>query len=297
MTSPPDRRHRRSSSLAAAPALALLALAAVVGVVAPAAAQAPPRIDASYRLGAADRVRVSVAEAPEFGVEGTLTAAGTLAVPVVGDVEAAGRTAAELAAEIERLLEADYLARATVTVEVLDVNARTVSVLGAVARPGSYGFAGDWTLLEAIGAAGGFSQDRGNTVRVVRHAENGLSDQITLPLADLVERADPRLDLPIYPNDVIHVERVRRVTIYLLGEVATTGAMELPSTGSITLLTAIARAGGLTERASPRITIKRRGPDGLITDLQAHYKRILAGRDPDVELVDGDLIVVAESFF
>jgi protein involved in polysaccharide export with SLBB domain len=275
-----------------------LTVALCLGAALPAAAQAPARVEADYRLGASDRVAVTVAEAPQLGVpEGTIAADGTLTLPVVGAVPAAGRTAEELAAEIEQRLEADYLARATVAVEVLDVQARTVSVLGAVAKPGSYGFAGDWTVLEAIGAAGGLASEHGNTVRIVRHAENGLSDQITLPLADLVERADARLDVPLAPNDVIHVERLRKVTILLVGEVATRGAIELDGRTPVTLLGLIARAGGLTERASPRLTIKRRGADGLLTDIEAHYKRILSGRDPDVELVDGDMIVVAESFF
>lgn len=284
------------------PALALVAacaaLAAGAGLHAPpAAAQEGLRVGSDYRLGPDDRVKVTVAEAPQLGVEGTVSPAGTLTVPVVGAVPATGLTAAELAAELERRLEADYLARATVTVEVLDVQARTVSVLGAVVRPGAYGFAGDWTVLEAIGAAGGLAPDRGNTVRIVRHAENGLSDQITLPLADLVGRADPRLDLPLAPNDVVHVERATKVTILLVGEIATKGAIELDSTSPVTLLTVIARAGGLTERASPRVTIKRRGADGKVVDIEAHYKRILSGRDPDVELQDGDIIVVQESFF
>jgi polysaccharide export outer membrane protein len=276
---------------------ASLAACAALAAAPPAAAQAPPQVASSYRLGAADRVAVTVAEAPQLGFEGTLTAAGTIVVPVVGEVPAAGLTAAELAAELERRLEADYLARATVEVAVLEVQARTVSVLGAVKNPGSYGFAGDWTLLEAIGAAGGLAADRGNSVRVVRRADNGLSDQITLPLAGLIDRADARLNLPVAPNDVIHVERATKVTIYLLGEVGSVGAMEIPSTERMTLLTAIARAGGLTDRASPRITIKRRGADGRITDLHVHYKRILSGRDPDVELEDGDIVLVEESFF
>lgn len=276
---------------------ASLAVCAALAAAPPAAAQAPPRVADSYRLGAADRVAVTVAEAPELGFEGTLTAIGTIVAPAVGAVPAAGLTADELATELERLLEIDTLERATVEVEVLEVLARTVSVLGAVQNPGSYGFAGDWTLLEAIGAAGGLATDRGNSVHVVRRADNGLSDQITLPLAELVDRADARLNLPVAPNDVIRVERATKVTIYLLGEVAAAGAMELPSTERMTLLTAIARAGGLTDRASPRITIKRRGADGRITDLRVHYKRILSGRDADVELENGDIVLVEESFF
>ncbi|HEX2165223.1 MAG TPA: polysaccharide biosynthesis/export family protein, partial [Thermoanaerobaculia bacterium] len=169
----------------------LLALgAAACALSAAAQPAAPADTPAAYRLGPADRVQVKVAET-ELDLDARLSSGGTLAVPLLGDVPAAGLTAAELAAEIERRLEADYLARATVTVEVLEIQSKTVSVLGAVAKPGSYGVPGGWTLLQAIGAAGGLATDRGNTVRVVRHADNGLTDQITLSLDELVEQAAP----------------------------------------------------------------------------------------------------------
>jgi protein involved in polysaccharide export with SLBB domain len=87
------------------------------------------------------------------------------------------------------------------------------------------------------------------------------------------------------------------VTIYLLGEVSATGAMQFKSTEPVTLLTVIARAGGLTDRASPRLRVKRRDGDGMMQELQAHYGRILNGQEPDLELRDGDLVVVKESFF
>ncbi|HUO86556.1 MAG TPA: polysaccharide biosynthesis/export family protein [Thermoanaerobaculia bacterium] len=275
----------------------LLALAVSAAFVSAVAAQTTPRVSPGYRLGPSDRVRVQVEEAPSLSVEAAITAAGTLAVPVLGEVAAAGRTARELADEIAGLLEVDQLVRATVSVEILEIQARTVSVLGAVKNPGSYGYPGGWTLLEAIGAAGGFAADRGNTLRIVRQAENGLSDQLVLPLAELVGRSDSHNNVPIYPEDVIHVEQATKVTIYLLGEVASVGAMEMPTTQGVTLLTAIARAGGLTERASPRIKIKRANADGRLEEISVHYKRILSGRDPDFRLQDGDLIVVEESFF
>ena len=75
------------------------------------------------------------------------------------------------------------------------------------------------------------------------------------------------------------------------------GAVSFRSSERITVLTAIAHAGGLTDRASKRVLIKRAtgfsGPQEITVD----YKKILAGKEPDIELKQGDVIIVKESFF
>ena len=263
---------------------------------APALAQGPVA-SADYRLGPKDRLKVEVFEVPELNAEARVADDGTVTLPVLGAVPASGLTADELAASIEQRLEADYVNRATVRVELTEVLSKTVTVLGAVAKPGTLGHPGRWTLLEAITAAGGLTAEHGDVIRVQRRAANGLTDQVTLPLEDLAQRLDPSLNLPVFPDDVINVERTRTVTIYLLGEVTTAGAMQFKSTEPVTLLTVIARAGGLTDRASPKLRIKRRGDDGLMHEIEANYRRILDGQDPDLDLEDGDILVVKESFF
>lgn len=293
----PDRFRRRAAALLAATAAAVLgALAAP----APAAAQQRPLapvVSPDYRLGAQDRLRVEVFEVPELNTDARVAEDGSVTLPVIGAVPARGLTADELADAIESRLEATYVNRATVRVELTEVLSKTVTVLGAVARPGTLGHPGQWTLLEAITAAGGLAAEHGERVHVQRRAANGLTDQVSIPVDTLVGRMDPKVNLPVLPDDVINVERIRTVTIYLLGEVATAGALQFESSDPVTLLTVIARAGGLGERASPRLRIKRRGEDGLMQEIEAHYGRILDGKDPDLELRDGDLLVVKESFF
>ncbi len=99
----------------------------------------------------------------------------------------------------------------------------------------------------------------------------------------------------VYPNDVINVQGAPEITVYVLGEVATKGAVTLKGSDAATLLTAVARAGGLTDRASKKVLIKRdRGAikGGDRSQLPAHPFRL----DPDIDLLDGDLIVAKESF-
>jgi protein involved in polysaccharide export with SLBB domain len=89
----------------------------------------------------------------------------------------------------------------------------------------------------------------------------------------------------------------QEVVVYCLGEVAQPGALRFSSSERLTVLAAVARAGGLTARASRQILIKRTHRNGGEEEIQADYKRIVAGKDPDVELTAGDVLVVKESFF
>jgi len=170
-------------------------------------------------------------------------------------------------------------------------------VIGAVANPGNLDLSGRYTLMLAITAAGGLAENHGNTVYVRRRAENGLSAQLAIDLEELMIGDDPRLDIPIFANDVINIPATATITVYLLGEVVTQGALDFANSQRVTLLTAISRAGGLSDRAADKIVIRCQERDGSTREIQVDYKRIVNGRDPDLELADGDVIVVKESFF
>jgi protein involved in polysaccharide export with SLBB domain len=87
------------------------------------------------------------------------------------------------------------------------------------------------------------------------------------------------------------------VKVFCLGEVKNPGALEFDSDDRITLLSVIAKAGGLTDRASKTIRIKRKGPDGKDVETRVNYKAVIAGKQPDPTLKADDVVVVEESFF
>ncbi len=222
---------------------------------------------------------------------------GTISMPPLDDVQVAGLTEAEVAQKIKVLLEAKYAQRATVEVTVQEFRSRPISILGAVKNPGNLPFSGRWTLLEALTAVGGVDENHGSALYVLRRADNGLSDQVAISLDDLLVRADPRVNIPLLANDLINVPAAVSVIVYCLGAVTRPGAVDFKSTERITLLAAIARSGGLTDRAAKTIRIKRADATAGTPEIEADYKRILAGKDPDVELRQGDIVVVKESFF
>jgi polysaccharide biosynthesis/export protein len=257
---------------------------------------APPEARGSgYRIGPRDLLEIRVFETPELNVTRRVSEDGKINLPLVGDVEVAGMTETEAASKIKGVLEGKLLVRASVALQVQEFRSRPISVIGAVRQPGNLAFSGRWTLLEAITAAGGLTEGHGNLIYVLRRSDLGLSDQVAIPANDLLVRADPKVNIPILSGDLINVPSAVEVTIYCLGEIRQPGALSFKSSDRITLLSVIARAGGLTERASSKILIKREG--GAKSEVTADFKRILAGKEPDVELQPGDVVVVKESFF
>lgn len=262
------------------------------------ASSAPAQVGPSgYTIGPRDLLELQVYEVPELNVQRRVTENGIVRLPLLGDVPVQGLTVPELIDSLERLLEETYVERASVNVEVLEFRSRPISIIGAVRKPGDLGLPTGWTLLEALSAAGGLAESHGDRVHVLRRAGNGLTDQISIPLDALMTRADPRANIPLFANDLIHVEPRTKVNVYCLGEIASPGALAFDSTERITVLSAIARAGGLTDRASSKIVIRRPGEGGQVREIEVSYKRILAGKEADPPLTDGDMLVVKESFF
>jgi polysaccharide export outer membrane protein len=250
----------------------------------------------AYQIGPRDRLALRVLEVPELNVERRVNEEGAISLPLLGDFVVSGLSASEAASRLEALLTARYVRKATVSIEVIEFRASPITVIGAVRNPGPLEVAGRISLLEALTAAGGLSGAQGRVIHILRRADNGLSDQLTIDADDLLVRGDLRANIPLLSGDLVNVPVTVEVTVFCLGEVQQPGAVTFRSTERITLLAAIARAGGLSDRASKRILVKRR-TDAGDTELEADYRAILAGRAPDLELQDGDVLYIKESFF
>ncbi|MEM7583290.1 MAG: polysaccharide biosynthesis/export family protein [Acidobacteriota bacterium] len=276
--------------------LAALALWSVLLLAVEAAAQ-QTRTGIQYRIGPRDQIQVHVEEVDELNQEVTVADDGTINLPMIGTVDAQEQTETQLADQIRTRLEARGLRKATVTVSVTNYRSRPVSVLGAVGSPGKHAVPRQATLLDVLLEAGGVIDNHGEEIVVRRLARNGLSDEVRISIHELIEIGNPKVNLPIFAGDLINVPPARDLTILLIGEIEQTGSLTFPAGQRATLLTAMARAGGLTENASNKIRIQREDPSGGRTEIVVDFRRILNNRDPDVPLQDGDLIIVKESFF
>jgi len=272
-------------------ALALAALALAFGATLHAQST-------DYRIGPQDVLSIKVFETPDLDADDVrVSTEGKITLPNAGAITLAGLTEAQAGLEVERVLEQCCVNRATVTVRVKQFRYKPISVIGAVGRPGPVDSSGRLTLLDALTAAGGVGGQHGDVVYIIRHGDNGLSDQLTVRLDDLLVRGEQRMNVPIYPGDLINVPADVEVTVFTLGEVQHPGAVSFKSSDRMTLLTAIARAGGLTDRASYKMIIRREGAGSLVEEVPVDYKAVLAGKVPDPTLKEGDVVVVKESFF
>jgi polysaccharide export outer membrane protein len=278
-------------------------LLAILGLFAsPADRKAPEtaRPDESaleYSIGPKDLLEIKVLEIPEMNGERRVSETGGINLPVLGDVQVSGLTASAARGKIESALKARYVRRATVSLVVKDFASKPVSVVGAVQRPGNLSISGRWTLLQAIAAAGGLTEKAGRKIYILRGGESGSSDPMEISTEELLRGSAATANVQILPSDVVQVPPRSAVRVFCLGEVKQPGSLEFDADDRISVLSALAKAGGLTERASYSIRIKRRDKDGRDSEQVVHYGRIVAGKEPDVLLQPDDVVVVKESFF
>jgi polysaccharide export outer membrane protein len=260
----------------------------MLGEAAPSASDAP--------IGPRDYLEIKVFQDPSLNTKITVSDDGRITMPLLGKVEVSGLTPADLESRIKTMLEAKYITKADVTVTVLEAGSKPISVIGAVTRPGRIGITGGISLIQAITQAGGLATGYGRTLYVLRTAANGLNEQIAIDIDDLMVNGNPDLNLPLRANDVINVPIDTQINIYVLGEVMHPGSVQFRRSQTPTLLQALAAAGGPTDRASKAVILKR-VVSGTEKTFRYDFKKIIDGRQNDVVLLDGDRIVIKESFF
>jgi polysaccharide export outer membrane protein len=273
-----------------------LSLLILVALFVPLSARAQ-EISGDYQIGPKDLLEIRVLELTELNVERRVEDSGFIDLPLLGQFKVGGLTALEARAQLEDLLRAKYVNRANVSVVIKEFANKPITVVGAVTKPGSLSISGRFTLLQAINAAGGLDQSAGKKIYVLRRAENGLSDVLEIKTDDLFRGSSIMWNVPVFPSDVVNIPSRTTIKVFCLGEVKTPGALEFDSDDRLSLLSVIAKAGGLTDRAGSKIRVKRRGPDGKDVEVTYNYKAVISGKESDPTLRADDVVVVGGSFF
>jgi polysaccharide biosynthesis/export protein len=161
--------------------------------------------DSEYRLGAEDVIEVFVWKEPELSSTVVVRPDGNVSLPLIGELEAAGRTATYLQAEIAKRLK-QYVSEPVVNVMVKEINSPKISVLGQVRKPDVYAIKRRITVLEAIALAGGFTDfAKKDRVYVLRNGQpNGQQRRIKVDLKNAVKEGTGMLYLE--PTDTVYVE-------------------------------------------------------------------------------------------
>jgi polysaccharide export outer membrane protein len=250
-----------------------------------------------YVIGPRDLLEIKVFELPEFDHTVRVSEDGSITLPLLGNVQVGGLTKEKAEQKIAQLLDR-YVKKAQVSVFIKEYQSSRVAIIGAVENPGMYELVGRQTLLQMISQAGGFKENAANEIYILREGQEGNTASISIDLEDLLLNGNQKLNIPLLPNDVINVPVDRLITIYVFGQVREPGGLQVKMSKKITLLQAIAQAGGLSENASKRgVVIKRKDKDGKETNLQVNLKDIIKGKRKDIPLKEGDVIIVKESIF
>lgn len=154
-------------------------------------------------IGPLDTIQVDVFNVPELSREVQVDASGRIAMPLVGTIDARGRTAGELAQTIEVALRGRYVRFPEVTINIKSSVSQVVTIDGQVVEPGLYPVTNQMTLMRAIASAKGLSEYAKQDDVVILRTVAGRK-MAGLYNIEAIRRAaydDP----PIYANDVILV--------------------------------------------------------------------------------------------
>jgi polysaccharide biosynthesis/export protein len=246
----------------------------------------PAQRGPALELGPGDTVLIKVFGQPDMDGNLYIADDGTIHLPLVGSVQAAGLSPTQLALKIEKALkDGSFLVNPHVDVILDHSVSQLVSVLGEVSKPGRYAVNANTTIFDLLALAGGATADSADVIYLIRSDANG--NQSRLPI-NLKGYADPKSGLPTQKflgGDSVFVPRADKFYIY--GQVQQPNEYRLEA--GMTVLQAIARAGGLTTRGSDRrVDIKRKDPNGQETTFRAKQGDLVHA---------SDVIQVKESIF
>jgi polysaccharide export outer membrane protein len=254
-----------------------------------------------YKIGAKDLLEITVFELPDLNQTVRVSEDGSISLPLLGKVAIAGLTKEELEKKLASLLfEKNYLKNARVTVFIREYQSSQVAVIGAVVKTGMYNLIGHTTLLQMISQAGGLTERASNELFILReNKKNGVQSRIVIDLDDLINNGNQKLNVPLEGGDTINIPIDQIINVFVFGEVRNPGALQVKMSKKITILQAIAQAGGLTEGASKRrITVTRKDrKSGKETKIWVNLNDVIKGKRPAIELQEGDVVYVPDSIF
>lgn len=252
----------------------------------------------AYILGPGDVLQVSVLDLlaldQKYSEVIELDTDGDITLPVVGRLNASGKTVGGVRQVVVDRLKERVLDDPQVTVTVQEYRSKEIAVLGAVMNPGPVALrANETTVLGALALAGGLVEKSSLKARLIRGS--GMSGPETPAQVDLdleaLRAGDLRQNVALFPGDVLQVLPVDRY--FVTGWVTSPG--EYPFQRGTTVMEAVAIAGGMVwPDASPDLTrIHRPGQAAIPID----YDAIVEGEAPDVLLRPGDVIEVRQGVF
>jgi polysaccharide export outer membrane protein len=207
-------------------------------------------------------------------------------VPLAGNVQVSGLSPSQASGRIEAALKAaKILVDPHVSVTVALSRSQRVSVLGQVGLPGRYPIDSNTSIFDLLATAGGIGATGSDVIFIIRQDGAGKEIRFPVDLKGLSSGGGALPTIGLKGGDSVFVPKAEQFSIS--GEVNTPGRYRIDA--DMTVLDAIARAGGINQRGSQRrVDIKRKKPDGTYFSVKAKIGDLVK---PD------DVIQVKESLF
>ncbi|HLM81326.1 MAG TPA: polysaccharide biosynthesis/export family protein [Terriglobales bacterium] len=244
------------------------------------------------KLGIGDLIEINVFGVPELSIKTRVSGSGDIYLPLIDYVHVAGLTTDEAQELIQKRLEAGGFVRGPhVSIFVNESASQAITMVGEVNRPGAYPAVGERRLFDLISAAGGFTEKAGRIITIEHHADPDQKLELHLTSNNLAE--DTKDNVDIYPGDLIIVSRAG--IVYVVGDVQRPSGFLVSEDNALSVLKALALAGGGTRTSALNKTrILRQTPTG-IQEIPVSLKKILYAKAPDVALVKGDILFIPGS--
>ena len=169
-----------------------------------ASSKKPATTDPNYVIGDQDVLDISVWKEPEVSRVVPVRPDGKISLPLLNDVQAAGLTPSQLAAEITESLK-KYVTSPQVTVIVTTINSQRVYILGEVTRPGAFPMLPGMTVMQGLSSAGGFTAfAKMKSIYVLRN-ENGKKVKYPFNYKEAINGKNSEQDIQLKAGDTIVV--------------------------------------------------------------------------------------------
>jgi polysaccharide export outer membrane protein len=161
--------------------------------------------DDRFVIGNDDVLGINVWKEPDFSRSIQVRSDGKISLPLLGEIQATGRTPSQLEQDIARKLR-DYIAKPEVTVIVEQINSKKFNILGQVIRPGSYSLTLASTVMDAIAIAGGLRDfAKKNAIYILRKKPDGDEARIVFNYKDFIKGKHLDQNIKLEPHDIIVV--------------------------------------------------------------------------------------------
>lgn len=248
-----------------------------------------------YRIGPEDLLEIEAYNVEDVKKTLRVNSQGDIALPLVGIINAKGKTTSEIEKLIAVKLDR-YVQETVVNVFVKEYHSQRISVVGAVRNPQAYAVTGQRYLIDMLMVAGGLKENAANICYIIRPGnENQLDSRtgtIIVDLEELLVKGNSALNLPVFSGDLINVPEGG--VFFVDGAVKEPGVFTMR--GKTTIIQAITMAKGVNPNAKHgEIRIFRDNGRGERDIIGVDYDAIRKGDLPDILIAENDIIIVPVS--